>query len=135
VVLDTNVYISLFTRPENPLFEIWRQACSGSFVLMLSPVIVRELGRVLRERFFWSETAIVKLIKLLTRVGEIVTPPAIPEVISADPDDNHILTCALSGKADLIVSGDHHVLRLKEYAGIAIVRPADLLHTLAGFER
>jgi len=36
-------------------------------------------------------------------------------VISEDPSDNRIIECALEVKADLIVSGDRHLLALKEF--------------------
>ncbi len=62
-----------------------------------------------------------------------MTPKSVPHIIKDDPDDDHILACALAGRADLIVSGDRHLLKLKSYKGIGIVRPKDFLHTLEGF--
>jgi predicted nucleic acid-binding protein len=52
-------------------------------------------------------------------------------VVAADPDDDRILECAVAGAADLIVSGDHHLNRLKSFRGIGIVRPVDFLRTLS----
>jgi hypothetical protein len=52
------------------------------------------------------------------------------QVIADDEADNRILECAVVGKAHLIVSGDHHLRRLKSFQGIGIVRPVDLLRTL-----
>jgi predicted nucleic acid-binding protein len=52
------------------------------------------------------------------------------EVIHDDPPDNRILECAIAGQADLIVSGDRHLLKLKSYQGIPIVRPVDFRRTL-----
>ena len=49
----------------------------------------------------------------------------------SDPDDDEVLACALAAKADLIVSGDSHLLNLKSYQGIEIVRPAEALKRLA----
>lgn len=47
-----------------------------------------------------------------------------------DPDDDPIVACAVEGRADLIVSGDRHLLALGECAGIPVVRPADFLRTI-----
>ncbi len=52
------------------------------------------------------------------------------QVIASDPDDDRILECALAGNADLIVSGDRHLTRVKAFEGIGIVRPTDFLRML-----
>ena len=49
------------------------------------------------------------------------------KVIEDDPNDNRILECALEAKADFIISGDHHLLELKEYQSIRIITPSDLM--------
>ena len=63
-------------------------------------------------------------------VPSIITPKNILDAVANDPDDNRILECAAEGKANLIVSGDHHLLKLKTYQKIAIMRPTDFLRTL-----
>jgi predicted nucleic acid-binding protein len=73
--------------------------------------------------------------RLITRVGKIVTPQTIPDVFKEDPDDNDILACALAGNANLIVSRDLDLLRLKTYGTIGIMSPIDFLHTLEGFTK
>lgn len=132
VVLDTNVYVSMFHYPQSPLGEIWRHAQCGTYELVISPAIVHELGHTLRHYFSWADEAVRNRTKALSRIAEIVTPKSVPHVIKDDPDDDHILACALAGRADLIVSGDRHLLKLKSYEGIGIVRPKDFLHTLGG---
>ena len=47
-----------------------------------------------------------------------------------NPPDNRILECAIAGHADVIVSGDRHLRKLKSYKGIPIVRPVDFRRTL-----
>lgn len=88
----------------------------------------------LRVKFGVSETAREEIKRRVLRKAEIVQPKTVPEVIATDPADNHILACALEGNADLLVSGDRHLLSLKEYAGIPIVRPMDFLRTLGNAE-
>jgi putative PIN family toxin of toxin-antitoxin system len=133
VVLDTNVYISIFTNPKGDLGAIWEQALKGTYTPLISPAIVAEVAGVLREKFKWPQDAVVARAKRFARMAEIITPGTVPEVIAADPADNQILACALSGKAHVIVSGDRrHLLPLKEYKGIPIVRPVDFLRMLGG---
>ena len=132
VVLDTNVYVSAFTFPRGSLFPIWRHARAGTYRLLVSPAIVRELAYTLRGQFSWSEPKITRQLKLLVSTSEIVAPALVPEGIARDPSDNHILGCAIAGGADLIVTGDRDLLHLKSYQGIGIVRPADFFRTLGG---
>ena len=47
-----------------------------------------------------------------------------------DPDDLHILACALGAEADLIITGDNDLLFMKSFAGIPIVQAAEALKLL-----
>ncbi len=126
VVLDTNVYFSAFTSRGVP-FRIWQRALRGDYRLLISPPIMRELADVLRNDLKWLEPEIIAQLKLIARVAVIVSPDSELQAVTKDPDDDRILECALDGKADLVVSGDKHLTRLKSFRGIAIVRPADFM--------
>jgi uncharacterized protein len=133
VVLDTNVYASAFNFPQGKLVPIWEHARQATYTLLTSPAIIAELAKVLRQKFRWPENDIKARTKSFVRLAEIITPKVVPQVIKDDPPDNHILACAREGQADLIVSGNKHLLRLKVYEGIPIIRPTDFIHTLAGY--
>ena len=64
----------------------------------------------------------------------VVDPDFELNAVPDDPDDNRVLECAVAGKADFIVSGDRHLLRLGNYEEIAIVTVRQFLET-AGLER
>ena len=53
-------------------------------------------------------------------------------MIEADPDDDVVLACAVAARAKVIVSGDSHLLTLKEYQGIEIVTARDLIGQFEG---
>ncbi len=129
-VVDTNVFVSAFLYPGRPLFQIIRLAVQRRYRLLISPAIVGEVGRVLEEEFDIEERVKIRRLKVLTRAAEIVIPRVTLDVIKEDPPDNRILECAVEGRADVIVSGNRHLLRLKSYQGIPIVRPIDFLRTL-----
>jgi putative PIN family toxin of toxin-antitoxin system len=132
-VLDTNVYISIFTSPKGELGTIWEQALKGTYTLLISPAIVAEVAGVLRAKFQWPDEAIRARVKRFAQIAAIVTPATVPSVIKNDPPDNQVLACAAEGQANIIVSGDkRHLLPLKEYKGIPIVRPVDFLRMLGG---
>jgi putative PIN family toxin of toxin-antitoxin system len=130
VVFDTNVYFSAFTHPLSPPFRIWQRAVKGNFILIVSPAILRELAHVLRDVLQWQETDIVAHLKLVAKVAEIINPTLSLHVLAEDPTDDRILECALAGGADLIVSGDRHLRKLKSFRNVGIVQPSDLLRTL-----
>jgi putative PIN family toxin of toxin-antitoxin system len=128
-VLDTNVYFSAFTH-KGPPFRIWQEAVNRSFILLVSPAILREIAGVLREDLQWQATDIVAHLKLVARIAQIISPKVSLQVIAEDPADDRILECALAGGADLIVSGDRHLRKLRSFRGIGIVQPSDFLRTL-----
>jgi putative PIN family toxin of toxin-antitoxin system len=111
---------------------VWRHALLWRYWLLVSPAIIREVARVLREDFHWEERRLRRRLKLLVRLGKMVTPQTPLHVITHDPDDHRILECAVEGQAHLIVTGDRDLRRLKAYQGIPIVTPTDFLRTLGG---
>ena len=130
VVLDTNVFISALRFPKSPLFRVWEDAVFGRYTLITSPALVREFAQKLRGKFQVSDDEATDFVKRITRTATLVQPIIVPDAVPDDPDDNHVLACAVEGNADLIVSGDQDLLRLREYESIPIVRPVDFLRTL-----
>ena len=130
VVLDTNVLVSAFNKPEGKLAPLWFLARKRTYQLLVSPFIVTETARILRNRFHWQEPLLQERIRVLVGVSKLVVPRTVPDAVPNDPDDNHIIACAIEGRADLIVSGDRHLLSLVEYEDIPIIRPVDFLRTV-----
>lgn len=69
------------------------------------------------------------VIDYLTLV-EIVDVAEIRRTVIADPDDDVLLATAVSASADVIVSGDAHILNLKQYQGISTISPVECLERL-----
>jgi putative PIN family toxin of toxin-antitoxin system len=83
---------------------------------------VDEFIRVLAyEKFGLEPAEIEPLIADLRRISEFVQVRSKVQVIKEDLTDNIFLNLAVDGKADIIVSGDRHLLRLKEYRGVLIL--------------
>jgi uncharacterized protein len=120
VVLDTNVYISalMFGGLPGSLLDL---AFLRSFTLIISSPLLEELDEKLRDKFGVSPEDAAFLHARLERVAQVVEPRGILSVIAEDPDDNRVLECAVEGRAELIVSGDRHLLKLAKYQGISIV--------------
>jgi len=125
VVFDTNVLLSAFIFGGNPerLFDLAR---FGELRLVVSPDILLEFAFVLREKFAWAEEDITEAIRAIGRASELVRPGETLKIVSDDAD-NRVLECAVAGKADFIVTGDHHLLDLRSFEGVKIVKPRDFL--------
>lgn len=63
-------------------------------------------------------------LPVLWSMGELVVPRTTLDAVSDDPDDNRILEYAVEAQAEIVVSGDHHLLALQEYKSIPIVTHA-----------
>jgi len=122
VCLDTNVFISAFIFSGNPA-KIFDLAVDKKIIVVTSPAITAEVGRVLAEKFEWNEYDIKKQLKVISEVCELVTPQKRVRFIKYQPD-NKILECVLEGRTDYIVTGDKkHLLPLKNFKNIPIITP------------
>src|SRR5258707_8243878 len=74
VAKDTNVYFSALTHPLGIPSKLWQKAIERQYVLLTSPPIMREIARVLRIKAGWEDAEVVRFLKLLRRVAQIVSP-------------------------------------------------------------
>lgn len=125
-VFDTNVYISALLVPDSKGEQAFLLARRGRVALYSSVPILAETARVLRTKFHQSENDIKAALKMIGRAAQIVRPSRKVAVLQ-DLPDNRILECAVAAQVDLVVTGDHHLLALKDFEGIPIVRLADFL--------
>ena len=127
VVLDSNVIISgfLFGGPPGRLLEC---ALGDSVQAYTSTPIMDEVRDVLlRPKFGLSSDQALMVVEELHDLCEVITPGRRVNAITADPDDNVILECAQAANANLIVSGDSHLLDLERWRGIDILSPANAI--------
>jgi putative PIN family toxin of toxin-antitoxin system len=128
IVVDTNVLISRLLLPGSVSDRAVRKAVDVG-QLMVSDATMEELAAVLgREKFdpYVSIADRQEFLRLLGRIAEMVP---IVRVVRAcrDPRDDKFLEVAVNGRGDLIISGDHDLLDLNPFIGIAIVSPAGYL--------
>jgi putative PIN family toxin of toxin-antitoxin system len=126
IVVDTNVIVSalVFGGLPRRVFDLVE---GGRCQFYHSVEIQSETRRVLRDKFGWGEDRLDRYLPALWNMGEQVTRRQRVDAVKDDPDDNRILECALAAGADVIVSGDGHLLRLASYEGVTILTPRELL--------
>lgn len=136
VVLDTNVVVSALIFPGGTPEAVYRLALAGRFELVTSRPLLAELGRVLTDKFGWEPGPSEEAVAQMVRAGTIVEPSEAIEEITADPADNRVLEAAAEAVADVIVSGDRHLLRLGEsWRAIRITSPGRFLAELEERDR
>ncbi len=127
VVCDTNMLVSGILFGGNPR-DLLQLCSSGKLTNFTSPELLREIEEVLlRPKFGLNKEQVYGIVRLFRDTFSLVIPETRICIITADPDDNRILETAISARAEAIVSGDTHLLELKEWNGIMIVTPADFL--------
>lgn len=130
VVFDTNVYISAFSFPHSKAEEAYLLAVNRKVKLYTSVPILTETAKKLREKFLWSDDKITAILKHISKVANVLKPAKSLAVLS-DAPDNRILECAKEANANLIVTGDKHLLALKDYEGIGITRISGFLYSFS----
>lgn len=129
IVFDTNVYISAAIKSGLAQDILELAATSSLITLISSEEILQELREKLLSKFERSDSITDIFIDRIRKIAEIVEVSERVFVIARDPDDNKILECALAGNADLIVSLDQDLIKLKKFRGIAIIHPKTLAWT------
>jgi putative PIN family toxin of toxin-antitoxin system len=134
LVLDTNVVASAFLWGGVP--RLLLQAAREKRVeLFTSTPLIAELTDILGRRKFEkkisaSALTIDQLVDRYAVLAALVRPTPIPR-IAPYPDDDVVIGTALAARADLIVSGDKHLLDLGEtYQGIRIATPAEAVQLI-----
>lgn len=126
IVIDTNIYISAIFWGGKPR-EIIELGRSGYIYIFCSSEIKKEIDEKLRLKFKLDAK---ETLHILLDFSTFTTPVKITKMIKAiydDPDDDKFIECAMACGADYIVSGDKHLLRMKEYEGIKIINAAGFL--------
>lgn len=138
VVLDTNTLVSGIISSGGPPRRLLDGIRTQAFESYSSAILLAELLDVLSRDKFARRLEVAGLTPLgividLRRLVRLVEPADVPRVIPADPDDDHVLACAIAARAELIVSGDRHLLDLGgDYRGIHIASPAEAVSILWG---
>ena len=131
VVFDTNIFISAFAIPGGHAEEVYLHAVRGTFELFTSVSILTETANVLRTKFEWSDEKVQRALRSISKTATVLKTQPHLRILKDEPD-NRILECALLAKADIIVTGDRHLLSLKRHGSASLVKLAEFLELLGG---
>lgn len=135
VVLDNNVFISgiFWKGAPHKIIELTER---GKIEVFTTFEILEELFGVLQREKFKpllgeGETNVEEVFRKVLELVEISFPKKEVDIIKEDTPDNNFLACAESCQASFIISGDKHLLKLKEFQGIPIVSPKGFLKIIS----
>jgi len=131
VVADTNIVVSGLMWRGNSR-RILDAARADDIQLFTTVVLLAELEDVLGREKFAARLASVavtprEMVLGYASLASVIEPAEIEPVVFADPDDDAVIACAVAAHCEVIVSGDSHLLDLKQHQGIRIVTAAELV--------
>lgn len=127
-VLDTNTIVSGLGWGGAP-GAVLDAALQGQFEFVTSPALLDELRRVLAYPKLHAVIGPASDLVELVAIAALVVEPTETVEIARDPDDNRVIEAALTGRADVIVSGDQDLLTLQQVGRIDILTPQQFLDT------
>ena len=134
VVLDTNQHVSAIIRPNGhpaQIVKLWR---IGLIELAISPFILEEFEAVvhrprIQQKYNLSDADITEYLEVLKTFAVIVPGTITVNAVPDDPDDDIIIACAIEAEADMIISGDQHLLSLGSYQRVPIIKAVEFLRS------
>ncbi len=128
VVLDTNVILSglLFKGELSRIVSLWK---TGEIIPIVSEETFDELRTVLLyPKFSLSPEETRTLIQNeILSFFEVVNVVETVEGVCRDPGDDKFISCAISARAEYIVTGDKDLSDLNQYQSIKIIKARDFL--------
>ena len=135
VVLDTNIIASATITKGGKPYHILSAFLENKIEIILSDRILEEIRRVLyydriKAKRWMNDDKVEELIANF-KESCVPTPDVLNlSVVKEDPTDDKFIIAAVEGVADYIVTGNDHLLNLREYQGIKIITPASFLEIL-----
>lgn len=127
VVFDTNILFSGVGWKGSP-YSCLQLAREGKVTHLTCIEILSELNEKLQSKMGQSTAEAARTVAEILSFSKLVAIENKLKIVTADPDDDKIVECAVAGKADFIVSGDKHLLDLGTYDEIPIIRAGAFLN-------
>jgi putative PIN family toxin of toxin-antitoxin system len=119
-VFDTNIFVSALAIPGGQAERAIDLVIDARVNLCISKEIIHEVLGVLAQKFSKGPEELSRTAVFLSELAELIVPRKKLSVLDDEPD-NRILECAVTGHADIIVTGDRAMLNLKTYQEIRIL--------------
>ena len=119
-VFDTNIFVSALAIPGGHAERAIDLVIDARVTLCISKEIIHEVLGILAQKFSKGPEELSRTAVLLSELAELGAPRKKLAILDDEPD-NRILECAVTGSAEIIVTGDRVMLDLRIYQGIRIL--------------
>ena len=127
IAVDTNFLVSATQWDYSVSHKLLERLIRSNTEIFTTKEILDEFAEVLKRDFLYNEEEIRNILEKVFQFLTLVTPSKKVDVVKEDSEDNKSIECAVESQADYILSYDKHLLNLKEYEGIKIVKPEEVI--------
>src|SRR3989338_2691152 len=127
VTVDTNFLISATQWDYSVTHKLLNKFILSDDEIFTTQDILDETMEVLERDFEYSKNEAKNIIEKILLFAKLIEIKQKVAIIKDDPDDNKVIECAIESSSDYIVTYDRHLLKLKEYKGIKIITPEEIL--------
>ena len=123
VTFDTNVLLSATLWGGSVSQKLLWDLIKQNIPIYSTMEILSEFQKVLKRDFTYSDKEVADAVQNVLSFVTLVKPSVKLEVVKDDPNDNIIIECAIESNSKYIITYDLHLLNLREYQKIQIIRP------------
>ena len=127
VTVNPNFLISATQWDYSVAHKLLKKLILSDAEIFTTQDILDETAEVLERDFKYSKDEAKNIIEKILLFAKLIKPKQKVDVIKDDPDDNKVIECAIESSSDYIITYDGHLLKLKEYKGIMIMKPEEIL--------
>ena len=130
VTVDTNFLISATQWDYSVAHKLLKKLILSDVTIFTTQDILDETAEVLERDFGYNKDEAKNIIEKILLFAKLIKPKQKIEVVKDDPDDNKVIECSVESSSDYIITYDPHLLKLKEYKKIKIIKPEEILKEL-----
>jgi len=131
IVLDTNCLLVILPSI-SPYHKVWTDILAGDICLCVSNEVLEEYEEILGNKTNPEIAAAVVRTILESPKLKRVKPTFFYHIITADPDDNKFVDCAICGNAEFLITNDAHfdILKTIEFPKVEIIKLQEYMKLL-----
>ena len=125
VTVDTNFLISSSMWDNSVAHRLLLKLIENNAKIYTTKEILEEFSKVLRRDFKYNDEEVIEMVNIVLSFISLVVIKNKINVVKEDPDDDKIIECAIESNSEYILTYDNHLLKIKEYKGVKILRPEE----------